>query len=264
MRETARPLLLGLKKNRPLVPNTLKIFFVINLLLLSYLSGQSEFLNDTGRRGKTFAEVEKNFASEAVRGATSIREASISAEFTTVQIKQIAIGQRAAARSTPTPIPASISPSETKTGVWGVAERIDEYTYTMRVEQDSVMGTAREILDALNNYREKHGSGKLSWDDKLAAFAKERVDFFAGKNDLDSHAGFLDYVNNQDGFKKLGFYSVGENSSLGFQLTGVHLIEWVYAGDEGHNTNQLNKEWRYVGIGVNGGATDLIFGGEKM
>jgi uncharacterized protein YkwD len=270
MRESARPVLLGVKKFPLVVPNTLKIFLVINLLLLSYLSGQSTFLNESGRKGPTFAQVEQLYSEaqdQQVRGTASIRDASLSAQFNIIQIKQIAIGQRAAVRPTPTPIPTNAKPvsdSEKTKGVWGVAERIDEYTYTMQVEQDPVMGSAQEILTALNSYRQRHGSGPLSWDDKLADFAKSRANFFIEKNTLDSHAGFLDYVNNQDGFKKLGFYSVGENSSLGFNLTGVHLIEWVYAGDEGHNNNQLNKDWQYVGIGVNGTATDVIFAGSRM
>jgi uncharacterized protein YkwD len=68
---------------------------------------------------------------------------------------------------------------------------------------------------------------------------------------------------NNDGFGKLGFSSLGENSSYGYLLEGVHLIEWVYAGDAPHDNNQLNSEWSHVGIGVNGTATDLIFGGRK-
>ena len=147
---------------------------------------------------------------------------------------------------------------------WGIAKQIDEHTWTMRVGEDNRMATAQEILAALNAYRERHGRGALIWDGTLASYASERAAFFTMQGTLDGHAGFQDYLDNQNGFEKLGFRSVGENSSYGYQLAGVHLIEWVYAGDEPHDKNQLDSQWKYVGIGVNGTATDLIFGGERL
>ncbi len=149
-------------------------------------------------------------------------------------------------------------------GDWGVAKQISEHTWTMQVENDQAVGTAQEILQALNNYRNQHGSGSLSWDAGLSSFAKQRSDLFQNKGSMDSHAGFTDFINNQDGFHKLGFMALGENSSFGYHVLAVHLIEWIYAGDAPHNNNQLNPEWTYVGIGVTGLATDLVFGGRKM
>lgn len=147
---------------------------------------------------------------------------------------------------------------------WGTSKQVSEHTWTIRVGQDSTIGSAQEIFTALNNYRLRHGKGTLNWDENLANFAKSRATYFTSKGDLDSHAGFSDYVNNQDGFHKLGFMSLGENSSYGYTLDGVHLIEWVYAGDKPHDDNQLNGEWTHVGIGVAGTATDLVFGGKKI
>ena len=40
-------------------------------------------------------------------------------------------------------------------------------------------------------------------------------------------------------------------------------IEWMYAGDKPHDDNQVNNRWNYVGIGVKGLATALIFGTGK-
>lgn len=147
---------------------------------------------------------------------------------------------------------------------WGIAEQIGEHTWTIKVGQDKQIGTAQDIFSALNNYRQRHGKGTLSWDQKLSAYAQSRADFFAARGDLDSHAGFTDFVNNQEGFNKLGFMGLGENSSYGYSLEGVHLIEWVYAGDKPHDDNQLNSEWTHVGIGVSGTAANLIFGGKKL
>ncbi len=151
-----------------------------------------------------------------------------------------------------------------KLGKWGKAEQVSEHTWTLRVGQDAATATASNILTALNQYRQTQGKGTLTWDDKLANFAQSRAEYFVAIGDLDSHAGFSDYINNQDGFHKLGFMSLGENSSYGYTLAAVHLIEWVYAGDKPHNDNQLNSKWTHVGIGVSGTATDLVFGGEKL
>ena len=88
--------------------------------------------------------------------------------------------------------------------------------------------------------------------------------YLNGKKSVDKHEGFTNFVNNEDGFNKLGFTMLGENISYGYKLNGVHVIEWMYAGDKPHNDNQLDNRWNYVGIGVNGLATCLIFGTGKF
>lgn len=161
-------------------------------------------------------------------------------------------------------IQPTITPMAQPSEEWGTAKQLDEHTWTVRVGDDQKIASAQELLTALNDYRQKHGRGVLSWDDKLAQYAQTRAAFFESSNNLDSHAGFLDYINNQDGFNKLGFAGLGENSSFGYKLEAVHMIEWIYAADEGHNANQLSSEWTYVGIGVSGLATDFVFGGKKL
>ena len=169
---------------------------------------------------------------------------------------------------TPIPTPTQIPIKQTSndfqnatTTKWGVAKQLTAHTWTLQVGQDLNMATPQEILVALNNYRQNHGSQPLSWDDNLANFATERANSFNQSGKLDEHAGFYLYLANSDNQKQIGFYNLGENSSIGYQLEGVHLIEWVYASDEGHNQNQLNTKWTHVGIGVSGTATDLVFGG---
>lgn len=147
---------------------------------------------------------------------------------------------------------------------WGVAKQIDDVTWRMKVGQDAKMATANEVLLALNEYRKRYGSSALNWNTKLADYAKLRAEYFNKIKNLDGHKGFIDFLNNQDGFNKLGFNQLGENASFGYQLSGVHLIEWIYAGDEPHNKNQLNTIWNYVGIGIDGTATTLIFGTGKF
>jgi uncharacterized protein YkwD len=157
-----------------------------------------------------------------------------------------------------------VQSQSTEKKVWGVAKQIGEHTWTINVGRDEKTGSAQEIFQALNAYRQKKGRHTLSWDSTLATYAQSRADTFAGMKTTDAHAGFRDLINNQDGFKKLGFMALGENSSYGYHLEGVHLIEWVYAGDAPHDDNQLSTKWSHVGVGVNGTATDLIFGGNKM
>lgn len=158
----------------------------------------------------------------------------------------------------------SLVPSPTPTPQWGKSRQIDEHTWTIDVGRDEKNATAQEIAAALNVYRKQKGKGELSWDSKLADYAQSRANGFSSSGKLDSHSGFQDFINNQDGFNKLGFFSLGENSSIGYHLSGQHLIEWVYAGDKPHDDNQLSSEWTHVGVGVSGDATDLIFGGRKQ
>lgn len=241
---------------RPAVPisNIKKLYIALIILTASYLSGKVPLPDDLTMKKKVSVLAE----------ATSDSPAQTAQELSNgktgqIQIRQISIGQKAYFPPTSTP-----NPADSLNDKWGEAKKIDTYTYTMRLAPDSAMGTPQEIFTALNKYRQQHGRGSLAWDDKLAGFANSRAEYFSQRGNLDSHAGFLDYLNNQDGFQKLGFANIGENSSIGFTLYAVHLIEWVYAGDEGHNNNQLNSDWNYVGIGVKGNATDLIFAGNKL
>lgn len=147
---------------------------------------------------------------------------------------------------------------------WGVSQQIDEHTWTIRVGEDEKLATSEEILKALNEYRQIHGSQILSSDIKLTNYAKERAVYLNKIKTVDQHKGFSDYLENQDGFNKLGFTALGENISYGYKLNGVHVIEWMYAGDKPHDDNQLDSKWNYVGIGVDGLATCLIFGTGRM
>jgi len=147
---------------------------------------------------------------------------------------------------------------------WGVAKQIDDVTWTMKIGEDSIMATPKEIFEALNEYRKVQGSQVLNWDEKLSNYAQDRAKYLNEIKSVDQHKGFNDYMENQDGFNKLGFTSLGENISYGYKLNGVHIIEWMYAGDEPHNKNQLDNRWNYIGIGVDGLATSLIFGTGKF
>lgn len=147
---------------------------------------------------------------------------------------------------------------------WGKSQQIGPHQWTINVGKDAHAATPQELFLALNSYRQRNGREVLQWDDKLGSYAQQRAEYFTKQNHLDEHAGFNDFVNNQDGFHKLGFVDLGENASIGYRLEAVHLIEWVYAGDVEHNDNQLSAQWSSVGIGIDGMASDFIFGGTKL
>ena len=134
----------------------------------------------------------------------------------------------------------------------------------MKIKPDPQMATPQDIFQALNEYRRTYGSSVLTWNTKLADYAQSRAKFFVANKGLDSHQGFNNYLTNDNGFDQLGFTALGENASYGYRLNGVHLIEWIYAGDEPHDQNQKDNRWAYVGIGVNGTASCLIFATGKI
>ena len=126
------------------------------------------------------------------------------------------------------------------------------------------MATANEIFEALNSYRLKHSRNSLNWDDRLANYALQRAKYFTQIGNLDEHAGFSEFVKTEENVRSLGYWWLGENSSFGYRLEGVHLIEWVYAGDKPHNDNQLSPDWTHVGIGVDGYQTNIIFAARQI
>lgn len=163
----------------------------------------------------------------------------------------------------PTLIPIRTQTPDTTT--WGVASHIGGPLWQIKLGADAHMATEQETFDALNNYRKVQGKSTLQWDQTLASYAKLRAQTYTSEGKLDNHIGFNDFLNNQDGFHKLGYQMVGENGALlNEPLLGVHIIEWLFAGDPDHNANQLDTRWSNVGIGVDGYGVDVVFGGSKF
>jgi uncharacterized protein YkwD len=119
------------------------------------------------------------------------------------------------------------------------------------------------FFKALNDYRNKHGKSALNWDGNLADYAQERAESYRNQGGLDHHAGFNDFIHSKDGFKKLGFNALGENSGYGHTEDPASIIENSYGQSSSHNENQLSENWSHVGIGISGTATNFIFGGNK-
>ncbi|KKQ09222.1 hypothetical protein A2858_01525 [Candidatus Daviesbacteria bacterium RIFCSPHIGHO2_01_FULL_36_37] len=124
--------------------------------------------------------------------------------------------------------------------------------------------SSKNILNALNSYREKMGVSKLSLNPALAEYAKFRVSHFSSIGSIDNHEGFRNFINSEDGFNKLGFMSLGENSGNGSFKDDADLIERFYGSHGPHNENQLDPKWTHVGIAVLGNFTDFIFGANPI
>ncbi len=182
------------------------------------------------------------------------------------------IAYRVVAFESPTPSPTITTRLSPKSSVksakdsypWGVAKKLDETTWTMKVGEDENMAAPQEIFEALNSYRRQKGTTTLVFDQNLASFAQKRAENFLSLGKLDGHAGFNDYFKDEQNLKNVGFWGVGENSSFGFKMSGVHLIEWLFAADSPHDNNQLDSSWTHVGIGVAGSGVDIVFGTSKM
>lgn len=250
----------------PLVPNSIKLICLLIVICLVLLSGAftpSRPANSEKVLGITTTVTTPQQADESLKDKKPL---SSKQHYAMIFEEEIIAKEYVVPTSTPTPTKMPVQAGDTqgndKEG-WGVPTQIGPDTWTMKVKHDEAMATASEIFAALNVYRQKKGREALSLDDRLLEYAQRRADFFASRDDIDAHVGFRDFLQNQDGFIQLGFGKLGENSSWGYQLESVHLIEWVYGGDKPHDDNQLNPEWTHVGIGVNDTSTDLVFGGKK-
>lgn len=157
------------------------------------------------------------------------------------------------------------APITTPTPTSSDVTRIGSYTYQVRIGSDERMATPSEVKDALNEYRQSHGKSALVWDDGLAEYAHTRAKYFYENQILDEHEGFRTFVNYENGFEKLGFDSLGENSAYlsGGELMARTIIEQLFASDIYHDNNQLDAKWTHVGIGIENLAINVIFGGSK-
>ena len=157
-----------------------------------------------------------------------------------------------------TPTPQLLNPKQY------TASKIGEDTWRVsNIPNDSTMATAQDIYNALNAYRVVHGVSQLLWNQPLADFAQVRANTFASSNGLDNHAGFKDFMNN-NGFNKIGFNGLGENSAfLSGPMNGDRIIRNIFGADSAHDGNQLDPSWQFVGVGVNGNAVNVNFGKNK-
>lgn len=162
-----------------------------------------------------------------------------------------------------TPTPKIIVKEKKETSDKKTEENTEKIENENSVQAASFGGSQKDLLQALNSYRAKKGKSALSWDTKLGGFAQMRAEKFASDNKMDSHAGFQEMFRN-NGHQEMGFLKMGENSSMSDNIDYTYIIESLYAGSSGHDANQLNDEYTYVGVGVSGKYTNIVFGGKKL
>lgn len=182
------------------------------------------------------------------------------AVYPTIVIKDDDYGERNARHASEKVVRSSQKPSEGIDNNSG-GKRDSGYGYPC----DDRYATAEEIFGALNNYRKAHGAGSLSWNEKLAEVAQMRVkQTLAGGRDY--HQGFIDFTNDQENYKKVGFWELSENigSSGNCPLLGVHLIEYKIAKSPAHDAAQKDPSWVAVGIATEDSITAFIFGKEPI
>lgn len=167
---------------------------------------------------------------------------------------------------TPIPTPTLVvtwapPPPVVPTIRWGIADKVAEHLYQIHVGQDQTMSTNDELFQALNIYRELHGVPALQTNDDLCRFADIRIKQLTDLGTLDGHKGFKEYLDSEDNWKNLsGLISVGENNSIGYRLTGTHLIEWIFDADEEHRSNQLDARWNQGCVRIQGTIVEVLFG----
>ena len=233
---------------RRILPNHFRITLLIISILMFSLFADDKLIKSQEFNTK-FASIHKFITSQIRKDVRGKSEKKYQNSIQT-QVQVLAVEEK-----------KEISP--TPKSVLGKSVQVDKYTWSVSVKKDDKQATADEILVALNKYRKSNGVGVITRDENLQSYAQSRALKFANDNKLDSHAEFQNLINNENGFEKLGFNALGENSSFGYQLEAIHLIELVYAADKPHDENQKNPLWTHVGIGVSGLATDIIFAGKK-
>lgn len=231
-------------------------------LLTVFLAVIAFFFNAVNEKKLITQKVTKVFANLIVRQRPS-------ETMTTTKKVEVIFPSPSAVPSltvSPTKVPTLSDPfandPDLKDADWGKAVQVSETGYRMKIAFDERMATPNEVFEALNRYRLTKNKSLLLWDDNLAKYALERATYVC-KNGSDGHAGFSEYVENQEGYKTLGFYSLGENMSTHMRFTATHLIEWMYAADAPHDNNQLG-DWSHVGVGIYEDCSSLIFANRKI
>ena len=139
---------------------------------------------------------------------------------------------------------------------WSV-EKVDDHITKISLPPDPRMSTSEELFIAMNDYRKAHGVQALTKNDSLCSIAQNRANEQLANGDLDNHAGFDKYAQNQE-----EFYRMGEVLFGGAQPQyGVHIIEYGWDRSlTGHKEAIQNPAWNHGCGGIAGYFAVFIFG----
>ena len=138
---------------------------------------------------------------------------------------------------------------------WSV-EKVDEHVTKISIPRDPRMSTADELFSAMNDYRRAHNIPTIAKNDLLCSIAQNRANEQLANEDLDNHAGFDKYAQNQDEFSRMGEVLFGG----GQPQYGVHIIEYGWDRSlTGHKEAIQNPVWTHGCGGVAGYFAVFIF-----
>ena len=138
---------------------------------------------------------------------------------------------------------------------WTV-EKVDDQITKISLPPDPTMSTADELFDAMNNYRKAHSVSTLTKNDLLCSIAQNRANEQFANGDLDNHAGFNKYVQDQDEFSLMGEVLFGGSQPQ----YGVHIVEFGWNRSlTGHKEAIQDPDWNHGCGGVAGYFAVFIF-----
>lgn len=139
---------------------------------------------------------------------------------------------------------------------WSV-EKVDEHVTKIAIPPDPRMSTADELFSAMNDYRRAHNVQVLIKSDLLCGIAQNRANEQLANGDLDNHAGFDKYAQDQQEFNRMGEVLFGG----GQPQYGVHIIEYGWDRSlTGHREAIQNPSWSHGCGGIAGYFAVFIFG----
>lgn len=136
-------------------------------------------------------------------------------------------------------------------------EKVDENTTIIWLPADDRMSTNDELFTAINTYRRAQGIGEVSRSDTLCTIAQKRADEQKAFGQIDGHAGFAKYAQEQREFSYLTEVLFGGDQPQ----SGVHIVE--YGWDQsltGHREAIQDRTMSHGCGGVAGYFAAFIFG----
>lgn len=139
---------------------------------------------------------------------------------------------------------------------WSV-QKVDEHLTKVNMPPDPRMSTNDELFDAINTYRKAHGVQQVQKNDLICGIAQSRANEQQVNGDLDAHAGFDKFFQNQNEFPQMGEVLFGGSQPQ----YGVHIVEYGWNRSlTGHREAISNPEWNYGCGGIAGYYAVFIFG----
>jgi uncharacterized protein YkwD len=180
---------------------------------------------------------------------------------------EIAIpSQSGTAGDTPSMASQFLAPTDVPGGMTNSAPTPQQTSWNPPIAQPTSIPTVAppyvpssgELTQAINSYRQSHGSPSLAWESGLAAFAQAQAGYFDSKNGFVKDDGYSQII--YPLIPSINTFVTGEIDAIGVTGTATHIVVEVFGANPTQNSNQLNPKWTHVGIGVSGRTIIVVFG----